>query len=241
MSDRSTFQIQKQLTHHWEHVTSCIQRLNNASVVTPSDPYRAIQHHRDRDDEVCEFTLGPVVLNLPERASDPRTPLYIVTRGMIGIDLRHFAESAQIRTVDFGSEAGYFRLKGNILHHIYGAHYDFSRDEIGHPVFHAQMKSFAEMFAVVNEHLGMDWAVSDDINKLLKNVRMPTAQMDVFSLLLQMIADHLISSTSSDEEIAHFDALVSQSKKLRGAGYLVSRMDSPDASACYRSVHWYPN
>ncbi len=126
--------------------------------------------------------------------------------------------------------------------HVYGAHYDFASNEIGHPVFHGQMRSFKEFSEVIkNRHYGVEDAeLVDLVEGILKSVRLPSAQMDVFSFLLQLVADHLLSPDSGVDDKTRFRELLERSKFIQGLGSQMARLQVPPANVCYRAVHWYP-
>jgi hypothetical protein len=169
--------------------------------------------------------------------------MHIVVRGRLTIDKKHFIESEQLRTIHFQSEAGYFRLKSDgTLQHVFGAHYDLTQNKVGHPAFHAQLKSFLE-FAAIVQHRYSDARlnVTNAMENVLKTVRLPSAQMDYFSLLIQAVADHLMSpNSSSTEDVDAFRELLGTSKSIQGCAYDIARLQEPSATVCYRSVHWYP-
>jgi hypothetical protein len=234
--------IQRALVLQWEAVRACIERLNNSAKVEPSDPlglFKIIES----DANVVEFEIGRTLLIFPERANDTSTQMHIVITGRLSIDKIHFQAHGQIRTVNFKSEAGYFRLKRDgTLQHVFGAHYDLTEDEIGHPAFHAQLKSFLDFADVVKcRYESSTLNVTNEMNNVLKTVRLPSAQMDYYSVLIQAIADHLISqSHSTTENIATFRDLLAKNKSIQGRAYQIPRLQAQNAITCYRSVHWYP-
>lgn len=126
--------------------------------------------------------------------------LFIVAEGRLSLSRQLFAEHGLMQTRDFSTRVGYFRRVPGLLEHVFGAHYDFSRDELGHPAFHGQMRSFSTFSTHVHEQYGIEGGVSDYLAGVLKTVRLPTAQMDMFSLFLQLCADHLLYSGSGNEE-----------------------------------------
>jgi hypothetical protein len=236
------YKIQRALIVHWESVRLCVERLNNSASVIPGDASGLFQiSHSDAD--TLAFDIGETLLILPERAKQVSNPMHIVVKGRLTIDKKHFIESEQLRTVHFQSEAGYFRLKNDgTLQHIFGAHYDLTQDEVGHPAFHAQLKSFLG-FADIVQHRYSDTPlnVTNAMKDVLKTVRLPSAQMDYFSLLIQAVADHLMSpNSSSTEDVDVFRELLVKSKSIQGRAYSIARLQEPSATACYRSVHWYP-
>lgn len=236
------YKIQRALIAHWEAVRLCIERLNNSASVTPPDAAGLFQvSHSDADG--LAFDIGPTLLILPERAKQVSNQMHIVVKGRLTIDKKHFIASQQLRTIHFQSEAGYFRLKNDgTLQHVFGAHYDLTQDEVGHPAFHAQLKSFLGFADIVRlRYSDSPLNVTNAMENVLKTVRLPSAQMDYFSLLIQAVADHLMSPNSSSTEDVHvFRELLGKSKSIQGRAYDIARLQEPSATTCYRSVHWYP-
>jgi hypothetical protein len=237
--DRIDNQIQRSLISHWEEFDTYITRLNASASVEPKDGYSVFKYAGTEDGSAI-FDLQPVLVNVPERATDTSSDLFVVVKGRLSIDRAHFEAEGKIRTLNFATQVGYFRLKGGVLKHVFGAHYDFSESEVGHPVFHAQMRSFVQFSEVIKERYGLEEVVVDDgINGILKTVRLPSAQMDVFSFFLQLVADHLLSKDSSGDDRVRFLELLDKSKFIQGVGSVVSRLQVPPANFCYRAVHWY--
>ena len=238
--DSTDNQIRRTLISHWDELNACIARLNNSASIVPNWGYDAIKHVAT-EGNISRFEIGPIVANVPESKDHSSTDLYVVVRGLLLIDRECFRTEERIRTLGFATEAGYFRLKDNTLHHVYGAHYDFSENEVGHPVFHGQMKSFGDFSEVIKKQYDQnDLALEDAMKGILKNVRLPTAQMDIFSFFLQVVADHLLSKSSGEDEKRDFGALLDKSKSIQGAGSEISRLQILPAIHCYRSTHWYP-
>ncbi len=128
-----------------------------------------------------------------------------------------------------------------MVSHVYGAHYDFAANELGHPVFHGQMRSYLDFAEVIKSQYGLEGVeLKDMVNGILKTVRLPSAQMDVFSFLLQIVADHLLSGDSSDDDKMRFRELLERSKFIQGLGSQIARLQVAPANVCYRAVHWYP-
>jgi hypothetical protein len=240
--DRIGRQIQQALVRLWEEFDADVSRLNGLASIQPKDGYKVFEYVSTEANS-ANFQLTPIVVNLPERATDVNSDLFVVIRGRLSIDRAHFEAEQNVRTLNFATQAGYFRMKGNVLNHVYGAHYDFAANEVGHPVFHGQMRSFVEFSDEIKTQYGLEeLAVNDVVSGILKTVRLPSAQMDVFSFLLQLVADHLLSQDSSDDDKTRFRELLERSKVIQGLGSQIARLQVPPAILCYRAVHWYsPN
>jgi hypothetical protein len=237
------YRIRMGLVEQLEAIRDAIPRLNNAATVVPSD-FSGTFIERRNDGQVVEYDMNPVMLILPERVDDTEAEMHIVLEGRITIDKTHFSEHKQLRTISFGTQVGYFRLKKNdgILQHVFGAHYDLTENETGHPAFHAQLKHKLEFADVIQKkYTGQTLDTKNFMENLLKTARLPSAQMDVFAFLLQAVADHLMSpSLSTDDDKKVFNGLLGKNKEIQGRGYSIQRLQEPSATICYRSVHWYP-
>lgn len=239
--DRDSSKILQRLVNQWAEVNQALAQLSSTAQVKPDNGWNVFGLVAKAPDNVVEFGFGPAVFNVPERANHVSADLFIVVEGCFGFRRDLFrADNDTLTTDSFKTRAGYFRLKGNSAEHIYGAHYDFALDELGHPLFHAQMRSFVDMWAAVSEQYSIDAMVTDRVNGILQTVRVPTAQMDIFSFFLQLFADHLLFPHSGPEERAAFNSFREKSSFIKGAGFQVARLATQAAWSCYRARHWYP-
>jgi hypothetical protein len=220
--------------------TSTKDLLNQLGLVEtrPEDVYRLFSIcGTQKFPEAMSFEIGPLTLYVPERANSVPS-IYVVVRGLIHLDRAALAER-RLMTHSFATEAAYFRENNSILSHVYGTHYDFSYDDVGHPIFHAQIKSYHEraQVAVDAYSLSVEIDPEDAMSNVLRTVRVPTAQMDFFALVLQIVADHLIDKSSRPDELATFAELRTLGSKLSGAGYRWHQL--AEAPTCMRAHHWY--
>jgi hypothetical protein len=241
MVDRESGGILRRLVDQWNDVTAELPRLHPAAEVKPVDGYAIFQTATSESPDVASFEIRPVVFNFPERGSHRENDeLFVVVKGRLSFGRQELMETGRLVVHDFGTQVGYFRRKNHALTHVYGAHYDFALDEVGHPVFHAQMSSFLELSACIVEQYGYDGEAHDSVAGVLRSVRVPTAQLDAFSLFVQICADHLIFSKSGPEEKAAFNSLVAKSMFCQGAAGRVARLSTDEARVCYRAPRWYP-
>ena len=101
------------------------------------------------------------------------------------------------------------------------------------------MAPMMDLATRVQEMSGLLGQPSNAIDGILRTVRVPTAQMDVFSVVLQVCADHLIMQGSAPEVADAFKKIVEACGFFGGAGYRVTELSNEGAAACYRSMHWY--
>jgi hypothetical protein len=236
--DAVDFRIRSALADHWESVVANIQDLRSSVDVRPTNILDSLISF-EPNDITSNFDLRPVVVVVPERATHSDMSLHVVLAGKLCIDKAHFRQHRSLRTRRFGTQVAYFRLKESAkkLQHVYGAHYDYDVDVLGHPVFHSQVKDFPAYKSEIQGH--EDLELDNFVGGVLQRVRVPTAQMDVFSLLLQIVADHLLSASAGELERASFAKLIETSRKLQGAGCTVDRLGRAPAIECYRALHWY--
>lgn len=220
---RGILGIQREITPAWQGILASVKQMHPSSVIRPSNA--ADIFRPDSDSAQPKFYVGPMVFNVPERAKDNRSKLYIVVQGwiMFGEPLSGAVKGAALdgrrTTLRFGTQVGYFREKDNNLVHVYGVHYDMDEELPGHPVFHAQMCTQAELAPAVEKYFKFEFNPSNDLSRgLLRNVRTPTAQMDVFSVITQIGADHLLSEASNNEVREAFKRLRSACDFFLGAG-----------------------
>ncbi len=186
------------------------------------------------------FLVKPVTFVVPERAKYPLDLIYIVAKGRIGICS---GDTTLLKTKDFSTEVAYFRRKDDKdrnsmkLDHVYGAHFDYAPGQQGHPLFHAQMNDLDQFKQVVAAKYRVPTENgSNFMASILRNTRLPSAQMDIFSFMLQVAADHLIYEGSTPLQRMALKDLASEVSALKGAPDLLQAIT---ASQCTRSVHWY--
>jgi hypothetical protein len=191
------------------------------------------------DDVLVHFEFRPLVFKLPERGGAASPDLFVVVCGLMDFDRAACRDDDELQVRSFATQVGYFRHRGGVLSHVYGAHYDFAPDEVGHPAFHAQIKSFEWLAAEVRNRYGITAPVCDEVKKILRTVRIPTAHLDIFSVFLQLCADHLMRKDSGLEEKAAYNSLLEDGAFCQGAASRIARLSNEEAAHCYRSRHWY--
>lgn len=239
MVDHVSRGMRNKLMGPWNHVVAAIPKLYASADIQPSDLNAVLRiSELQQDTDAVAFDLLPVVLKVPETRKASRE-LFVVIRGRFAFRRSQFVDHARFVTSSFATEVGYFVRDGKRLHHVFGIHYDFSPEQLAHPVFHAQLRSFAAFAPDVQDLYKFEAELVDDVTKILKSVRVPTAQMDIFSVFLQVCADHLLSSNSSREERAAFDTLLERAAFCTGAAWRFEPLMASEAGKCYRSRHWY--
>jgi hypothetical protein len=227
----------RQVQLAWDKLKISMQKMYQASNVRPGGAYEVFSLDERAPDDEVKFNIGPVVFNVPERVGKGHS-LFIVIKGWLSFgdgDLR----TLPLKTKSFGTEVGYFRLKGGGLEHVYGVHYDLDEVLPGHPVFHAQISSRMDLAPSVRELFRLNDELTDLFVPKLPNIRIPTAQMDVFSAISQICADHLIYSGADQTVKDAFSEIQSMNSFFVGAAHRMPFLNSMPATGCYRSPHWY--
>jgi hypothetical protein len=234
---RDTFRVIQRVKTAWEVGLHQMEKMYQASVVR-SDLGEIFSHDpRAHADEVG-LLVGPVVFNVPEKPTHRDSNLYIVVKGWLRFEGPNFKDTP-LKTKNFGTEVGYFRLKEGVFHHVYGAHYDMDDERPGHPVFHAQVSPQVEFADHMKAAFRLEGDVENSLKSLIGIVRTPSAQMDVFAVLTQICADHLLWRDSSVEVKQAFNAVREAGSFMIGAGHRFDFLRSEQAIQCYRSPHWY--
>ncbi|MFL6720314.1 MAG: hypothetical protein ACJ8FT_00720 [Sphingomonas sp.] len=192
-------------------------------------------------DEGIEVEVKPVTFRLKEKAESGDNSIYVVVEGTLLFSSESTRD--QLWAGGFATRVGYFReVDEKRLKHVYGIHYDYDDSLPAHPVYHCQLSSMAAMVHPINTAFNRDFdAVEDNDNYvmgLLRNVRVPTAHMDPFSVFLQIIGDHLVSEINDDQRIA-FTRAQAALATIRSLPAAAARLDSVFETQCFRANHWY--
>lgn len=216
-----------------------MQRMYQASDVRPKKSEDIFKIQADTTGDEVTVIVDPVVFKVPERAPASARKLFIVVKGWLTFK-GPFANQEPLRADSFGTSVGYFRIKSESLLHTYGVHYDCDENGFGHPVFHAQMKSQIGLLEEINRLFPTNWTACDRVKEILRNVRTPSAEMDIFSVFLQICGDHLIYQGSGRHEKAAFSNLLESCGFFTGAAERMPNLHQKTAPPyCYRSRHWY--
>lgn len=221
--------VQKQLNTKWTAIRGIVTRMNPSVDIEPSTGNEVFTV---TPNEHIHVHVGPIRFYLPERASRAAPNLHIVMDGWIDFD----GAADSLRTTQFGTRVAYVRAKHSRFEHVYGAHYDQTNDDLGHPVFHAQISSMKHLATGI-PGCG-NGALDDKVTPILSNVRTPTPQMDVFSAIEQVCADHLLWEGSQSDVRSAFEELRDHCAFFDGSGHLIDRF-TPAMADCGRSTHWY--
>ena len=237
--DATANKVQQHVHRAWQQVRVAMGRMSGSSRVSPTDAYSVFTPRVIGED--VHFDVQPTVFQMPERATALNNNLYIVVAGTLTFE-GPYRGKQPLRSKAYATRIGYFRAKSSTkLEHVYGAHFDMDVVHDGHPVFHAQIKPFEEYGQIVVDRYQLSLAqpIDDHVGRVLRNVRTPSAQMDFFSTVTQLCADHLLTADSGPTVQTAFGELRRACGFFRGAAYRAPRLLTPGATGCYRSPHWY--
>lgn len=236
--NRDAPRVLQRVADAWQSATFGLTQMYQASQIAPSSGFEVFRIDTAAPDAVVKLDFGPIVFYVPERPNRRGPDLFVVAKGWLTFEGPDF-KAAPLRTKTFGTEVAYFRQKGGALEHVYGAHYDMDEENAGHPVFHVQFGSKQAFGGAVHELFKRDEAVVDKTGVILGTVRTPSAQMDIFSVLAQIGADHLMGPSPSPEVKKAFTGLRSSCDFLVGAAHRLAYLNGAHAAGCYRAAHWY--
>lgn len=227
--NRRAHTVRQMLNTTWHKIRGVVTRMNRDAIVEPATKGElfavTVQEH-------IYVEVSPFRFYLPERAKRATPNLHIVIDGWMEFD----GSVDVLRTMQFGTRVAYVRPKESRFEHVYGTHYDQSKDDLGHPVFHAQISSMKELTKYIPGCRGD--SLDDRVLPILSNVRTPTPQMDVFSTIEQICADHLLWENSQKDVRRAFKELREHCAFFEGSGHLMHRF-VPTMAECCRSTHWY--
>lgn len=234
--DRDQSFVFNKLRAAWDQATGSMKQIYQFCAQQPPD-FHAIFRAVDGQADEVKFEIGPVVFLIPERLGRSHQ-LYVAVEGRLSFE-KDKLRDGPLKTRAFGTRVAYFKQKGGNLEHVFGAHYDLDELSPGHPVFHAQLQGMSEMADKVRELFRLTGETINSFQPQVRNIRIPCAQMDVFSAILQMCADHLVIKGVDGQVADEFSKMRAKSDFFIGAAHRLPYISSPVASNCYRSWHWY--
>lgn len=231
------WKAQQLLVRCWDEVRAVLEAMN-VPVPRPSgDGYEIFKvTYGDDAPDSLRVEIPSVVLQLPERHSATASNLFVHIRALIELDAAALTNK-RLQTSAFSTEVAYFRYSSAELKHVFGAHYDSEFAALAHPVFHGQLKCYNERGALVSDLYSLGCESKSAIAGVLGNARIPTSQLDFFSVIVQLCADHLIDANADDTRREQFNRLRALRHQLQGCGYAWPAFQQ--ASSCMQAAHWY--
>ncbi len=236
--NRNAKRVRQRVIDAWNDAIYALRQLSQASNVLPTSPFEIFKFDENAPADTVKLTVSPVVFNVKVRPNRRTANLFIVVEGWLSFEGPDFSTTS-LKTKGFGTKVAYFRSKDGTLEHIYGAHYDMDEVSFGHPVFHTQIRSQVEFGTTIGNLFGLDGRADNCMGTILRTVRTPSAQMDVFSVLTQICADHLMDDQPAWEVRDAFQRMRNACGFLVGAAHRMAFLNTGSAIGCYRSTHWY--
>lgn len=230
--------IQGRLQAIWLKAQHTVMGINSGAHLRPKDHTKAFTYSSSTP-ETTTFDFEAITFKLPERGENSALDLYIVISGNIVIR-RSSASAASLQTDSFKTIAAYFKYKNGQANHTCGMHHDFDLQTPRHPFFHSQFRDYPELWPVAATEFKLDAQVNNFMQNILGTVRIPTAQLDIFSLFAQVFADHLLHKNSPKDAYGHFNSFLSHANGLQGAAFQLPKLANIQTAHCYRAHHWYP-
>lgn len=248
MSDNADYGVRTKLLHEWRSTKFLLARLSSIIDVRPRDDQLIVRNGVRRTPGHISVDIGPLLLNVPERGNHRAAPIFVYLKGSICFSRDCWIRDRTLLTTHMQTEAAYFRkISTGELMLVHGAHHDYAPGQRGHPSFHMQLRGSLREYALeVQSEFGLSGELIDGIPNALRCVRSPTAQLDAFSCVLQIAADHLLPPVASDDQRHAFNGL-RQSAVLCGPfchdgdPQPTPSVEPQESYRCFRARHWYPS
>ena len=232
-------QAKQRVSIAWNIVRSSISTIAYGSDIRPGTSNEIFKFTRNVTNNDIQIEVEPIVFMILERAPSPSKKLYICVEGRLDF-YSPFLQNSRPSAKAFSTSVGYFRHHSDRLDHVYGVHYDFDEFSVGHPVFHAQMKPMMKFSENIHKQFHDNRNICDMVTPVLRNVRTPSAEMDIFSVFAQIIADHLIYDDIGDEVMKKFIDTLNACDFFAGVAQKLTNFNQVPPASNYRSPCWYP-
>ena len=205
MTNRAQSKSRNDWIHAWDK--SVITLKKDSNVTVSPEIYDKIFHQEESINEVKFHTKQPISFNVPEKflvnkLGNDECNILVILEGWLSFkknektNLLELTKNGKLITRDFGTRVEYYRKNKPFgWKFLNSIHYDYEPSFANHPVFHAQLSNRSLLYSKA----GYDNASLDSPNKnleLLRAIRIPTFQMDIFSTMVAICADHLTPTIS---------------------------------------------
>ena len=217
-----------------------MQTISSISLLRPAEPEDVFRFTHDKNYGKIIATVRPVTFNVPYRANATTAKIFVSIDGWI--EFSDANASGPLKSLRFESNVGYFRDGGvNTLQYLCGIHYDYdSYNAIGHPIYHCQFGPQVKFFGEVNACFYRNFSEpSDDLTAIPRQIRIPTAQMDPFSVFLQVCSDHLINEGSDANKLVAYASLLKTCGFFTCSSGGITQLGAVRTGPSLRSHHWY--
>ena len=233
--------VKKEVTGAWTELRARMQTISSVAFVQPVEPEEVFTFKHDRDYGKITATVRPVTFNVPYKANSAKATIFVVIDGWI--EFSDTESSGPLRSLRFGTNVEYFRDGGlrNLLY-LLGIHYDYdSYNAVGHPVYHCQIASQVKFYEEINACFHRAFVEPRyDLAAVPQQIRIPTAQMDPFSVFLQVCSDHLVNEASDGNKLTAYASLLQSCAFFTCSSSRIAQLGAALAASSLRSHHWYP-
>lgn len=196
------------------------------------------------NDDRINFEVIISFFDVPNRVKQTKTrniEIYLRSRITYKIISR-----TERKILNYNTAVQYCHKKDKYLQCIMGYHYDgdVQTKEAGHPIFHMQFKN--NILLEVIRDIEKDRYEKDNIkgveNSLERDeIRIPTAQMDLYNTLVSIFSDHLYTDKDSTtlSQFKEFLEAIEQILIPCETNQSFLYQNGPQTSTCY-SNRWYP-
>lgn len=200
---------------------------------------KTAQAYENMDYQVSGYFLG-----FPQTPNSRRRTDNVYLIGLLnGVVV---GDAAQLKS--YATEVSYCRMEN--LSNQYGEqkamagyHFDFeSTSKINHPIFHAQqsIKAGSRFFEFNNN---FELPKFPDDHREIRTLRIPTPQMDIFSAIVMILADHIVSPDESKAREPFMKFLSEVKQNLLPISFDAIQLDVPKKFLTAHPIHihdWYP-
>ena len=114
-------------------------------------------------------------------------------------------------------------------------HYDFIHPSASHPLFHAQICD--DLIPIDSMNPPFKYSLRNDLKNRFKHFRIPTAHMNLPSVLLSMIADH---SPPDSSDLKDFISAIKNISDLPNPNFANFNLEIKNNKFGFNSLYWYP-
>ena len=209
MTNRARSKSRNDWIHAWDKTVITMKKNSNVSI--NPEIYDEVFHQEESKDEVKFYTKRPISFNVPERyllnkLGNDECNIMVILEGWLTFEKNEYTNllkltsSGKLISSDFGTRVEYYRKNKPFgWKFLNSIHYDYEPSFANHPVFHAQLSNRSLLYSKAGYDFASLYPLSGNV-ELLKATRIPTFQMDIFSTLVSICADHLIPTVHNPSE-----------------------------------------
>lgn len=199
--------FKSKLTRSINDFNSAVKKL--LKKVAPNVVFSGVIIHSEN--EADEYDVMANFLNLPQAPKSHKRTENVFLVGL----LDGATVDREALLISYNTEISYCRqtnpkTPNANLRAMSGFHFDFDCGEkkFNHPIFHAQPKLTAgsRFFARDSRFVIPEYPQHEEIRTL----RIPTPQMDIFSSIVMILADHIIDPEDAEKDFHNFKASVAR-------------------------------